>query len=170
MREMPTAGLEQARWPGVAGAPHPTLRPLLERDYAGFSEATEPSRLVLPATASVPLILKIRDSACRPPQFVTGVHGSHLALDGTCSPSYLEVWLAPLSAYALLGLPMEDLGGRNRRPERCARSPWTSTRRQGARDTELEPTARARGRIPPPTPRRRTRRRITKTRTGRKRT
>jgi hypothetical protein len=93
MREMPTAGLEQARWPGVAGAPHPTLRPL-ERDYAGSFEATEPSRLVLPAPASVPLILKIRDSAYRPPQFVTGVHGSHLALDGTCSPSYLEVGAA----------------------------------------------------------------------------
>ncbi|HZA85621.1 MAG TPA: hypothetical protein VE466_01980 [Acidimicrobiales bacterium] len=155
MRGMPTAGLEQARWPRVAGALHPVLRPLLERDYAGFPG--QPIRPTGPAGDRVSTAdPEIRDSAYRPPQFVTRVHGSHLALDGACSPSYLEVWLAPLGTHALLGVADEDHMGRNRRPERCARSHRKSTRRQGARDTELEPAVRARGRVPPPTPRRRT--------------
>lgn len=102
---------ERARWPRVGGLPHRELRSLLDRDYGGFTEATEPSELVLPATASVPFIVKIRDSARRPPQFLTGAHGSYFPLDGACSPSYLEVWLAPLGAYTLLGVPMEQLRG-----------------------------------------------------------
>jgi len=102
---------ERARWPRVGGLPHRELRSLLDRDYGGFTEATEPSELVLPATASVPFIVKIRDSVRRPPQFLTGAHGSYFPLDGACSPSYLEVWLAPLGAYTLLGVPMEQLRG-----------------------------------------------------------
>jgi AraC-like DNA-binding protein len=106
-----SVGPEQARSPRTHGVPHPALRSLLARDHAGFTEVTHPSRVVLPATASVPLILKIRDSAHRPPAFVSGPHGSHLEMDGACAPVYMEVWLAPLGAYSLLGVPMQEITG-----------------------------------------------------------
>jgi AraC-like DNA-binding protein len=95
----------------VTAAPHPLLRPLLERAYAGFVEATVPRRLVLPATASIGLIVKLRDSPLRPPSFVMGAHGVHTVLDGACAPSYLEMWLRPLAAYTLLGIPISELHG-----------------------------------------------------------
>jgi AraC-like DNA-binding protein len=106
-----SVGPEQARSPRIRGIRHPALRSLLARDHAGFTEVTHPEQIVLPATASVPLILKIRDSAHRPPAFVSGPHGSHLEMDGACAPAYLEVWLAPLGAYVMLGLPLREISG-----------------------------------------------------------
>jgi AraC-like DNA-binding protein len=55
--------------------------------------------------------VKIVDSPHRPPAFVMGAHGASTVLEGDCAPSYLEVLLAPLGAYTLLGLPMEELSG-----------------------------------------------------------
>jgi AraC-like DNA-binding protein len=107
---MTAAAPERARWPRLAAAPHP-LRPLLPRGYAGFTQATTPRHLVLPATASVPLVVKILDSAHRPPAFVMSPHASSWMVDGDCAPSYLEVWLDPLGAYRLLGLPVNELSG-----------------------------------------------------------
>src|ERR671914_3137956 len=106
-----TAAPERARWPRLAAAPQAQLRPLLPRGYAGFTEATVPRHLVLPATTSVPLVVKLADSAHRPPAFVMGAHGSSLVLEGDCAPSYLEVLLSPLGAYRILGLPMAELSG-----------------------------------------------------------
>jgi AraC-like DNA-binding protein len=40
-----------------------------------------------------------------------GAHGSSTVLEGDCAPSYLEVLLAPLGAYTLLGLPIDQLSG-----------------------------------------------------------
>jgi AraC-like DNA-binding protein len=105
------AAPERARWPRLTAAPRPQLRPLLARGYAGFTEATVPRRLVLPATTSVPLVVKLLDSAHRPPAFVMGAHGSSTVVEGDCAPSYLEVLLAPLGAYTLLGLPINQLSG-----------------------------------------------------------
>jgi AraC-like DNA-binding protein len=105
------AGPERARWPLVAAVPHPRLRPLLSRGYVGFTEATTPRQLVLPATTAVPLVVKLADSPYRPPAFVMGAHGTSMALEGDCAPSYLEVLLAPLGAFRLLGRPMDQLGG-----------------------------------------------------------
>lgn len=102
---------ERARWPRLAGLPHLQLRALVPRGYAGFIEATAPRNLVLPATTAVPLIVKLRDSAHRPAQFVMGAQGSFSVPEGACAPSYLELWLAPLGAYTLLGLPVNKLGG-----------------------------------------------------------
>jgi AraC-like DNA-binding protein len=106
-----TAAPERARWPRLAAAPQPLLRSLLPRGYAGFTEATTPRHLVLPATTAVPLVVKLLDSAHRPPAFVMGAHGSSTVLEGDCAPAYLEVLLAPLGAYTLLGLPMDELSG-----------------------------------------------------------
>jgi AraC-like DNA-binding protein len=106
-----TAAPERARWPRLAAAPHRHLRSLLPRGYAGFTEATVPQHLVLPATASVPLVVKLLDSPHRPPAFLMGARGSPTVVEGDCAPSYLELWLAPLGAYTLLGLPMDELSG-----------------------------------------------------------
>jgi AraC-like DNA-binding protein len=106
-----TAAPERARWPRLAAAPHPLLRSLLPRGYGGFTEATTPRHLVLPATSSVLLVVKLVDSPYRPPAFVLGAHDSFMVLEGACARSYLEVWLAPLGAYRLLGLPMDELSG-----------------------------------------------------------
>jgi AraC-like DNA-binding protein len=106
------AAPERARSPRLAAAPQPALRSMLPRGYAGFTEATAPRHLVVPATSSVPLIVKLADSAYRPPAFVMGGHGSATVLEGECSPSYVEVLLAPLGAYTLLGLPLGELSGR----------------------------------------------------------
>jgi AraC-like DNA-binding protein len=95
----------------VAAAPQPPLRSLLPRGYAGFTEATTPRHLVLSATTSVPLVVKLLDSPHRPPAFVMGAGGASTVLEGDCAPSYLEVLLAPLGAYTMLGLPMEELSG-----------------------------------------------------------
>ncbi len=107
----PTAAPERARWPRLAAAPQPRLRSLLSRSYAGFTETTAPRHLVVPATLSVPLVVKLLDSPSRPPAFVMGAHGSARVLEGDCAPSYLEVLLAPLGAYTLLGRPMDELSG-----------------------------------------------------------
>ena len=65
---MTAAAPERARWPRLAAAPHPLLRPLLPRGYVGFTRATTPRHLVLPATTSVPLVVRslIRRTAPRP--------------------------------------------------------------------------------------------------------
>lgn len=98
--------------PRAARAPHPKLRSSLTRGYAGFTDAIEPSGgFLLPASLSVLLVIKLEDSALRPPQFVTGVHGSYSVVDGACAPAYVEVRLAPLGAYAALGVPMDRLSG-----------------------------------------------------------
>lgn len=106
-----TAAPERARWPRLAGSPHPRLRRLLPRGYAGFTEATTPRHLVLPAASSVPLVIKLLDSPRRPPAFVMGPHGSCTVVEGDCALSYLEIWLTSLGAYTLLGLPMAELSG-----------------------------------------------------------
>jgi AraC-like DNA-binding protein len=92
--------------------PHPLLRPLLPRGYAGFTEATTPRHLVLPADTSVSLVVKLADSRFRPPAFVRGGHDRSWVVDGDCAPAYMELRLAPLGAYRLLGLPMDTLSGR----------------------------------------------------------
>jgi AraC-like DNA-binding protein len=56
-------------------------------------------------------VVKLADSPYRPPAFVMGAHGTSVVLEGDCAPSYLEVLLAPLGAYRLLGLPMNRLSG-----------------------------------------------------------
>lgn len=109
---MATAELERLRSPRVLGAPHPLLAPHLARRHTGFVERTRPRHLVIPASATVSLVVKLRDSAHRPPAFVTGPHHAHLVPDGECSPSYLEVRLSPLSGYTLLGVPLNALRGR----------------------------------------------------------
>jgi AraC-like DNA-binding protein len=54
---------ERARWPRFSRSPHPLLRSLMPRGYTGFTEATTPRHLMLPATTFVPLVVKLLDEA-----------------------------------------------------------------------------------------------------------
>jgi AraC-like DNA-binding protein len=107
----PTAAPERARWPRLAATPHPRLQGLLPRGYVGFTEATTPRRLVLPARTWVPVVIKLADSPDRPPAFVMGAAEAFTVLEGACAPSYVELLLDPLGAYRLLGLPLAALRG-----------------------------------------------------------
>lgn len=109
---MRTAEPERVRFPRVVGAPHPLLVPHLARRHTGFVERTRPRHLVIPASATVSVVVKLRDSAHRPDAFVAGPHHAHLVPEGECATSYVEVRLGPLSGYTLLGVPLNALRGR----------------------------------------------------------
>jgi len=107
-----TAAPERVRWPRLVAAPQAPLRLLLPRGYVGFNKATAPRHLDLPATTSIPLVVKTVDSRHRPAAFAMGAPGSFTVLEGACAPFHLEVLLAPLGAYRPLDQPMDELGGR----------------------------------------------------------
>jgi AraC-like DNA-binding protein len=90
------------------GRPHPLLRSAVPRDYDAVTNAAG-HQVVVPATTAVPLVVELGDSAYRPPQFVVGAHGVAQRPEGACSPSYLEVWLAPVHAYTILDMPLHRL-------------------------------------------------------------
>jgi AraC-like DNA-binding protein len=77
----------------------------------GVTEATAPRHLILPATASVLLVVEMVDSPRRPPALVVGAHDSFTVLEGAGARSWLGLLLAPLGAYRLLGPPMAELSG-----------------------------------------------------------
>jgi CBS-domain-containing membrane protein len=85
----------------AARLPHPRLRSLLRGGYAGYVTRGD-AGLVLPATASVLLVMKVEDSPLRPPQFVMGAHGSYSAVVGACAPQYVQVPLAPIGSDRVL--------------------------------------------------------------------
>jgi AraC-like DNA-binding protein len=88
------------------------LRAHLTRGYTGWTRPHDRTgRFVLPATTSVTLVLKVEDSAVRPPEFVHGAQAGFTVIDGGCAPRYVEIALSPLGAYQLFGLPMNQLTG-----------------------------------------------------------
>jgi AraC-like DNA-binding protein len=101
---------ERWNWPRLSSRPHPAVAPLLARDYWGITAETGPHRLLIPASASVSLVLKIDDSPHRPPAFLHGTHDRYAVMEGDCAASYLEIVMAPLGAYQLLGRPVPELG------------------------------------------------------------
>ena len=58
-----------------------------------------------------PLVVKVEDSPLRPPAFVNGPSGSYTRVEGACAPAYIEMRLAPLGAYTLLGPAVADVNG-----------------------------------------------------------
>jgi AraC-like DNA-binding protein len=101
---------ERWNWPRRTTRPHPALGPLLAREYWGITPETGPHRLLIPASASVSLVLKMDDSPHRPPAFLHGTHNRYTVMEGDCAPSYVEIVMAPLGAYQLLGRPVPELG------------------------------------------------------------
>jgi AraC-like DNA-binding protein len=106
-----TLASEQTRWPRVGGVPHPQLRRLLAQDYAGFTEAPAHPNVAVPATAAIAVILRLKDAPRFPPEVLGGAHDTAWVAEGPCAPAHLELWLAPLGAYRLLGLPIDALTG-----------------------------------------------------------
>jgi len=97
----------------VSRPPHPALRGALPRGYQGWIRPHERAgRFVLPASLSVQMVVKVEDSALRPPEFVNGVLDAHSAVEGGCAPQYLQIVLSPLGAYRIFGVPLEQLTGR----------------------------------------------------------
>jgi AraC-like DNA-binding protein len=101
----------RTRRPRVGGVPHPQLRGLLAGDYAGFTEAPAHPNVVALATAAIAVIVRLKDAPRFPPEVLGGAHDRVWVPQGPCAPAYLELWLAPLGAYRLLGLPMDALTG-----------------------------------------------------------
>src|SRR4051794_12041271 len=84
----------------VARAPDPRLRSTVACRYAGWTlRPDRVDRFVVPAHTSVQLVLKVEESASRPPEFVHGAAVRHTAFEGGCAPCYLQVDLTPLGAY-----------------------------------------------------------------------
>jgi AraC-like DNA-binding protein len=97
--------------PQLVAAAHEGLRSVLAEDYAAFTESDGPRHVVLPASSSVAMIVKLEDSAHRPSAFVMGPRSRYVELEGACAPSYLRVLFGPLGAYSVLGRPLDDLAG-----------------------------------------------------------
>jgi AraC-like DNA-binding protein len=102
---------ERVKVPRAGGSPHPQLRGVLARGYAGFTEpAAPPHDLVSPATAVVGIVLKLDDSAWHTPELLIGAHDfCHVHRDAPAHPA-MQQWLTPLGAYRL-GLPTDAING-----------------------------------------------------------
>ncbi len=97
----------------VSRPPHPVLRGVLAEGYQGWVRPHDRAgRFVLPASLTVDVLVKVEDSALRPPEFVHGVRDAHSAIEGGCAPRYLRMVLSPLGAYQLFGVPLDRLTGR----------------------------------------------------------
>ncbi|WP_214402391.1 helix-turn-helix domain-containing protein [Pseudonocardia lacus] len=103
---------ERHSWRVPHRPPHPRMRQYVARDYEGSTEQIGSHRLLLPATTSVTLVVKVLDSPYRPAEFVRGPADTFHLLDGVCAPAYLQIMLNPLGAYQLLGVPLDELRGR----------------------------------------------------------
>lgn len=90
----------------------PRLRSVVARGYAGWTlRPDRMGRFVVPAHTSVQLVLKVDDSALRPPEFVHGAAIQRTVIEGGCAPRYLQIELTPLGAYRVLGIPMHHIAG-----------------------------------------------------------
>lgn len=104
---------EQVRRPRISCAPHPRLQALLSRRYAGYLKASTPAQgFVLPARAAIVLVLTLQGPPEHRPAVLAGPHDGFWTAGGPCPPTYAELWLAPLGAYRLLGMPLDALSGR----------------------------------------------------------
>ena len=107
----PAARAEPRGWAGHARRPHPGLQHLIVGDYLGFEGGDAlPHPLLLPATATIPVLITLVDPPHRPPTFLHGAHAHYAVQQGPCAPAYVQLLMAPLGAYQLLGLPVPELG------------------------------------------------------------
>ena len=110
---MPPTGGPSRR--AVAEAPgHRRLRGVLAEPYRAFRSTGHPGGLVLAAGTGVPLVFNLAEPRHRPAAFVLGPQTAPLALRGGPAELYLEVWLDPVAAAALLRVSLRSLpGGRD---------------------------------------------------------
>ncbi|MEC3919406.1 helix-turn-helix domain-containing protein [Nocardia sp. CDC160] len=95
----------------IARTPHPSVRKFLASNYFGYSLACGPCPLLLPATTSVAIVLKLDDSDSTPRTLLDGNHAVYRAVpDATCRCN-LVIWLSPLGTYRLLRKPTAEIRG-----------------------------------------------------------
>lgn len=112
------------RWELVFGTPDPRLRPYVVH-YCGYDEETGTFRRRLEAPAPrVPLIFNFGPPvAVRAPMaggdwqrhgngFVAGLHDTYALVESSGSQSGVEVYLTPVGAGLVTGVPMRDLKDR----------------------------------------------------------
>lgn len=90
------------------------LRPLLARDYVGFSESGAAGEGWLqPPTSSVTVILNLGERfGGLPDSFAAGLADTWTWVERGDAVSCLDLKLTPLGAYTLLGVPMHELAGK----------------------------------------------------------
>ncbi len=112
LRSGEQARAEQARWPRISFRPDARLRPVVAGGYDGFDKDSSPhGDFVIPASLTTPLVVKVVDSPLRPPVFVNRPSGSFTRVLGRCAPAYIEMRIAPLGAYTVLGPAVAEVGG-----------------------------------------------------------
>jgi AraC-like DNA-binding protein len=113
---------ERDRWEMVFGSPDPRLRPYVVH-YCGYSEETTFLRRVEAAGLRAPLIFNFGPPvAVRQPTaeggwaqhaegFVGGLHDTYALVESTGRQSGVEVYLTPVGAALVTGVPMRHLRG-----------------------------------------------------------
>jgi AraC-like DNA-binding protein len=113
----------QDRWEMVFGAPHPRLRPYIIH-YCGYDETTSFRRRLEAAGLRAPLIfnfgppIAVRTSTTakqwvrQPDGFVAGLDDGPALVESSGSQRGLEVYLTPVGARLVTGVPMRHLRGR----------------------------------------------------------
>lgn len=115
---------EQDRWEMVYGEPNPRLRPYVVH-YCGYDEETTSfTRRIEPPGLRAPLIFNfgppvaVRTSVTgsewqrHPDGFVAGLDGTYAVAESTGSQRGVEIYLTPVGAGLVTGVPMRHLRGR----------------------------------------------------------
>ena len=91
--------------------PHAAVRPLLTRNYVGFSQpAGTAVRWLSPPTGTATVILNIgAPFGGQPLAFAAGLTDRHEIIDQSGAIDCVDLKLTPLGAYTLLGTRMDDL-------------------------------------------------------------
>src|SRR4051794_30403785 len=90
------------------------LRPLLARDYVGFTESgAAGERWRESPSGRVTVILNVGERfGGLPDAFVAGLTDSYAFVERGDAVSCIDLKLTPLGAYTLLGVPVHELTGR----------------------------------------------------------
>jgi AraC-like DNA-binding protein len=106
------ARAEEARRPRISYRPDARLSSIVAGGDDGYDQDSSPrGDFVIPASVTTTLVVKVEDSPLRPPVFVLGPSGSFTRVSGRCAPAYIEMRLAPIGAYTVLGPAVAEVGG-----------------------------------------------------------
>jgi len=105
-------------WTRVFGSPDPLLRPLLHRPHCGFVQhAARFDRWIEPPPPALTLIISLEGQigtgaeGLLPGAWMTGLADAAQLIELPGRQALIDVKLAPLGAYTLLGRPLSELAG-----------------------------------------------------------